>query len=346
MNSFIVTKIFLLSTVSFLVAFAWTPLLTHFLYKYNLGKGIRDAKQAPVFAMMHQKKAGTPVMGGILVWATTLFLIVFVFALSEFFGGFWVKLNFFSRSETLLPLGALVASALVGLLDDFIDIKKIGLHGGGLRMRHRFIIYGLIAIFGAYWFYYKLGWTILHVPFLGNVDIGLWYIPFFIFIITATAHSVNLTDGLDGLAGGTLLAAFTSYGAIAFARGHYDLATFCGVIAGALLAFLWYNINPARFFMGDTGSMSLGVTLGVIALITNSALLLPIIGIIFVIETLSVIFQMFFKKFLGRKLFISSPLHHHLEALGWPEPKIVMRFWVIAAVSAVVGLILFLGDKI
>jgi len=346
MNSFIVTKIFLLSTVSFLVAFAWTPLLTHFLYKYNLGKGIRDAKQAPVFAMMHQKKAGTPVMGGILVWATTLFLIVFVFALSEFFGGFWVKLNFFSRSETLLPLGALVASALVGLLDDFIDIKKIGLHGGGLRMRHRFIIYGLIAIFGAYWFYYKLGWTILHVPFLGNVDIGLWYIPFFIFIITATAHSVNLTDGLDGLAGGTLLAAFTSYGAIAFARGHYDLATFCGVIAGALLAFLWYNINPARFFMGDTGPMSLGVTLGVIALITNSALLLPIIGIIFVIETLSVIFQMFFKKFLGRKLFISSPLHHHLEALGWPEPKIVMRFWVIAAVSAVVGLILFLGDKI
>ena len=171
-------------------------------------------------------------------------------------------------------------------------------------------------------------------------------VPFFIFIITATAHSVNLTDGLDGLAGGTLLAAFTSYGAIAFARGHYDLATFCGVISGALLAFLWYNINPARFFMGDTGSMSLGVTLGVIAMITNSALLLPVIGIIFVIETVSVIMQMFFKKFLGRKLFISSPLHHHLEALGWPEPKIVMRFWVIAAVSAVIGLILFLGDKI
>lgn len=346
MTSFIVTKIFLLSTISFVIAFAWTPFLTHFLYKYNLGKGIRDSKQAPVFASMHQKKAGTPVMGGILVWVTTLFLIILFFILSEIFGGIWSKLNFFSRSETLLPLGALVASAIVGLIDDLIDVKRMGLNGGGLRMRHRFIIYGLIAIFGAYWFYYKLSWTVLHVPFYGNIDIGWWYVPFFIFIITATAHSVNLTDGLDGLAGGTLLAAFTSYGAIAFARGHYDLATFCGVISGALLAFLWYNINPARFFMGDTGSMSLGVTLGVIAMLTNSALLLPVIGLIFVIETLSVIIQMFFKKFLGRKFFISSPLHHHLEAIGWPEPKIVMRFWVIAAVSAVIGLILFLGDKI
>jgi len=346
MLNFQIAKIFILSTVSFVLALSLTPFLTHFLYKYNLGKGIRDAKVAPIFAAMHQKKAGTPVMGGILVWVTVLIMILGVLALGRIFDGFWEKMNFFSRNETLLPLGALIASAIVGLIDDFIDVWRLGKDGGGLRMRHRFLIYGVIAAFGAWWFYYKLGWTVLHVPFLGFMDIGWWYIPFFIFVITATAHSVNLTDGLDGLVGGTLLAAFGAYGAIAFAQGHYNLATFCGVIAGALLAFLWFNINPARFFMGDTGSMSLGVTLGIIAMLTNSALLLPLIGFIFVIETLSVLLQMFWKKFLGRKFFISSPLHHHLEAIGWPEPKIVMRFWVIAAVASVMGLILFLADKI
>jgi phospho-N-acetylmuramoyl-pentapeptide-transferase len=345
MLNFYITKIFFLSTLSFILAFAWTPFLTHFLYKYNLGKGIRDAKAAPVFASMHQKKAGTPVMGGILIWMTTLILISGVALMAKFFDGFWGSLNFLSRSETLLPLGALLASAVVGLIDDLVDIWRIGKDGGGLRMRHRFLIYGIIAIVGAWWFYYKLGWTTLNLPFIGDIDIGWWYIPFFIFIITATAHSVNLTDGLDGLAGGTLLVAFGAYAAIAFAQGHYDLATFCGVISGALLAFLWYNINPARFFMGDTGSMSLGVTLGIIAMLTNAAFLLPVIGFIFVIETLSVLVQMFFKKFFGKKLFISSPLHHHLEAIGWPEPKIVMRFWVIAGVSSVIGLILFLVDR-
>jgi len=245
-----------------------------------------------------------------------------------------------------LPLGALVASAIVGLIDDLFDVWKMGKDGGGLRMRHRFIIYGLIAAVGAWWFFFKLEWTTLYVPFIGYMDIGWWYIPFFIFIIIATAHAVNLTDGLDGLAGGTLLAAFGAYGAISFAQGRYDLATFCGVIVGALLAFLWFNINPARFFMGDTGSMSLGVTLGIIAMLTNAALLLPIIGFIFVLETASVIIQQTSKKLFKKKVFISSPLHHHLEALGWPEPKIVMRFWVIAAVTAIIGLILFLVDKV
>ena len=344
--SFYIIKVFLLTTISFLLTLVWTPFLTHFLYRFKLGKGIRDAKAAPIFAAMHQKKAGTPTMGGILVWGTTLVLILVFFYLAKFFGGKFIGLNFLSRSETLLPLGALIASAVVGLIDDLFDIWRMGKNGGGLRMRHRFIIYGLIAVVGAWWFYYKLDWTILYLPFFGYLDIGLWYIPFFIFVIIATAHAVNLTDGLDGLAGGTLLAAFGSYGAIAFAQGRYDLATFCGVIAGALLAFLWFNINPARFFMGDTGSMSLGVTLGIIAMLTNAALLVPIIGFIFVVETVSVLIQMFWKKIFRRKFFISSPFHHHLEALGWPEPKIVMRFWVVAAVSSVIGLILFLADKV
>jgi len=344
--NFYIIKIFFLATAAFILALVWTPILTHFLYSYRLGKGIRDAKAAPIFARMHQKKAGTPTMGGILIWGTVLFLILTFSALARIFDGIFDQLNFLSRKETLLPLGALVASAIVGLIDDLFDVWKMGKDGGGLRMRHRFIIYGLIAAVGAWWFFFKLEWTTLYVPFIGYMDIGWWYIPFFIFIIIATAHAVNLTDGLDGLAGGTLLAAFGAYGAISFAQGRYDLATFCGVIVGALLAFLWFNINPARFFMGDTGSMSLGVTLGIIAMLTNAALLLPIIGFIFVLETASVIIQQTSKKLFKKKVFISSPLHHHLEALGWPEPKIVMRFWVIAAVTAIIGLILFLVDKV
>ncbi|OGY47237.1 MAG: phospho-N-acetylmuramoyl-pentapeptide-transferase [Candidatus Buchananbacteria bacterium RIFCSPHIGHO2_02_FULL_38_8] len=346
MANFFIIKIFALTTLSFLIAISWTPFLTRLLYRYRLGKGIRDAKAAPVFAKIHAKKAGTPTIGGILVWVTTLFLILLFFYLAKIFDGIFDKFNFLSRSETFLPLGALIASAVVGLVDDLFDVWRMGKNGGGLRMRHRFIIYGLIALVGAWWFYFKLDWTTLHIPFYGNFDVGWWYIPFFIFIIIATAHSVNLTDGLDGLAGGTLLIAFSAYGAIAFAQGRYDLATFCGVIIGALTAFLWFNINPARFFMGDTGAMSLGVTLGIIAMLTNYALLLPIIGFVFMIETLSVIFQMIWKKFFGYKLFLSSPVHHHLEAIGWPEPKIVMRFWVVAGITAMIGLILFLLDKV
>lgn len=346
MGNFIVTKIFALTTLSFLLTLAWTPLLTHFLYRYRLGKGIRDAKAAPIFAMMHKKKAGTPTMGGILIWGTTLILILVIAGLAAIFHGVFDKLNFLSRSETLLPLGALIVSAIVGLIDDLFDVWRMGKNGGGLRMRHRFFIYGVIAAVGAWWFYYKLQWTTFHVPFLGYFDVGWWYIPIFFFIIIATAHAVNLTDGLDGLAGGTLLISFGAYGAIAFAQGHYELATFCGVIIGSLMAFLWFNINPARFFMGDTGSMSLGVTLGIIAMLTNAALLLPIIGFIFVVETVSVLIQMFWKKVFKRKFFISSPLHHHLEASGWPEPKIVMRFWLVAAVTSIIGLILFLIDRV
>jgi phospho-N-acetylmuramoyl-pentapeptide-transferase len=345
MINFFIAKIFILGTASFLLTMAWTPFLTHVLYKYRLGKGIRDAEQTPVFSQLHRKKEGTPTMGGILIWGTTFVLLLLLYNLAGWFGGIFERLNFFSRSETLLPLGALVASALVGLVDDLFDVWRMGKHGGGLRMRHRFIIYSAIAAFGAYWFFYKLDWSIVHIPFYGPVDWGWWYIPFALFVIIATAHSVNLTDGLDGLAGGTLLTAFGAYGAIAFAQGRYDLASFCAVIAGALLAFLWFNINPARFFMGDTGSMSLGVTLGIIAMLTNAVFLLPIIGLVFVMETLSVLIQMFAKKFLGRKVFVSSPLHHHLEAIGWPEPKIVMRFWVIAGVTAAIGLTIFLADQ-
>lgn len=347
MESLAVIKIFFLSTFAFIITFAWAPLLTHFLYKYKLGKQIRDGDSAPIMSRLHEKKSGTPTMGGLLIWVTALLLALIFFYLAKFTKlELFQNLNFLTRSQTLLPLGALVASAIIGLIDDIFNIKRIGPNGGGLRMRHRLILYALIALVGAWWFYFKLDWDIIHVPFIGNFAIGPWYIPIFIFIIVATAFSVNEIDGLDGLAGGTLLAAFGAFGAIAFSQGKYDLAAFCGVIIGALLAFLWFNINPARFFMGDTGAMSLGVTLGIVAMLTNSILLLPIIGFLFIIESLSVIIQVLSKKLRGKKVFLSAPLHHHLEAIGWPEQKIVMRFWIIAGVTAAIGLIISLIDKV
>ncbi len=346
METFNIIKIFILTTVAFILAMAWTPLLTHFLYKYKMGKQIRDEKSAPIMSALHKSKSGTPTMGGLLIWVTTLFLALLFYNLSEWTNiEIFKKLNFLTRSQTLLPLGALVASALVGLVDDYFNVKKIGPSGGGLKMRHRLIIYTLIAIIGAWWFYFKLDWDLIRIPFLGNFEIGPWYIPIFIFIIVATSFSVNESDGLDGLAGGLLLASFAAFGAIAFSQGKFDLAAFCGVTIGSLLAFLWFNINPARFFMGDTGAMSLGVTLGIVAMLTNSVVLLPIIGFLFVVESMSVIIQVLSKKIRKKKIFLSTPIHHHFEAKGWPEPKIVMRFWVITAVTAVIGLIISLMDK-
>lgn len=344
---FQIIKILFFSILAFVFTILWTPLLSNFLYKHKLGKKIRNSGNTPIFSQLHAHKDGTPTMGGVLVWGTTfIFIMVFYYLYLIFPNDFTSALNFLSQKETLLPLGVLLASALIGLIDDWLDIRSKGVFGGGgLKMRHRLMIYTLIAIIGALWFYFKLDWTIIHLPFLGYFQIGWWYIPVFIFIIVSTSFSVNETDGLDGLAGGTLMIAFASYGIISFAMGRYDLATFCGVILGALLAFLWFNIPPARFYMGDTGSMSLGVTLGIIALLTNNILLLPFIGFIFLIESLSVIIQILSRKIRKKKVFLSAPIHHHFQARGWPESKIVMRFWLIAGVMAVIGLMIFFVDK-
>jgi len=346
LDNFDVIKIFLLSSLSFIIAVALTPLLTHFLYKYKMGKVIRDYKSAPIYSKLHKKKSGTPTMGGLLIWLTVLLLALFFGGMAKFTDiEIFNKLNFLTRPQTLLPLGALVASALVGLVDDYFNTRKMGDNGGGLKMKVRLILYTLIAAVGAYWFFFKLDWDLIHIPLVGNFEIGLWYIPIFIIIIVATSFSVNETDGLDGLAGGVLLICFGAFGIIAFAQGKTDLATFCGVIMGALLAFLWFNIPPARFFMGDTGAMGLGVTLGIVALLTNYALLLPIIGLVLVMESFSVLVQTCSKKIRHKKVFISTPIHHHYEAIGWPESKIVMRFWVITGVMAMIGLVIVFMER-
>lgn len=348
MEYFYIIKILVLAFAAFLFAGFVTPLLTNFLYKHKLGKKIRNSGNTPIFSKLHAAKEGTPTMGGVLIWGTVLVFAGVFYILAQVFESDTISsLNFLTRSETLLPLGALAASAVIGLLDDWLDVRGKGvLGGGGLRMKHRLLVYAAIALIGALWFYFKLDWTVFHVPFIGNLEISWWYIPVFILVVVSTAFSVNETDGLDGLAGGTLLIAFAAYAVIAFVLGRYELATFCAVIIGALMAFLWYNIPPARFYMGDTGSMSLGITLAIIALLTNSALLLLFIGFIFVVESLSVIIQLLSKKLRkGKKVFLSAPIHHHFQAVGWSESKIVMRFWLVAGGMAVLGVIIFLFDK-
>ncbi len=286
MISVAVFKVAFLTIAAFLWAWILTPGVLKLLKDFRLFKQIRDEKTAPIFSRLHKKKAGTPTMGGVLIWVTVLvFAVVFSYLPSLIPVPFFSNLNFLSRSQVLLPLGALVASAIVGAVDDILNVKRIGPFGGGMHMGHRLILYTIIALIGAWWFFGKLGWDVLHIPFMGDFTIGWWYIPFFLFVIIGTAFSVNEIDGLDGLAGGVLLSAFAAFGAIAFLQGKYDLATFCGVIIGALLAFLWFNIYPAKFFMGDTGSMSLGITLGIVAMLTNSALLLPINGLLLIVET-------------------------------------------------------------
>ncbi len=334
--------------IAFLLSALVMPLLIRSLKKLGMGKQIRDASVAPIMAEMHKAKAGTPTMGGIIIWGTALFLILTVAAGCAIAGtgSLMCRVNFLSRSQTWLPAGLMMAAALVGFVDDYLNVKKIGSKGGGLRVRHRLVSYGLIAAVGAWWFYSKLGWTHVHVPFLGTYQIGLWSIPFFVLVIASTAHSVNETDGLDGLAGGVLLSALGAYAVIAWSQGRTDLATFCAVLVGALMGFLWFNVNPAQVFMGDTGAMSLGTVLGVLALLTDQPLLLLVIGLPFVIETLSVLIQVASKKLRrGKKIFKSAPLHHHLQAIGWSEPKIVMRFWMISLALSGVGVAIALVDR-
>lgn len=335
-------RVLVLATIAFVVAFLFTPIWYRILKKYRFGKHLRESADAPVFYELHKKKEGIPTGAGVIIWGTVLALAVVFGIVNKFFDGPWSYLNFINRAETYLPLAALFIAAILGFVDDWFGVLRIGgASGGGLKVKYKSIIYIIVAAVGAWWFYFRLGWDALLIPFLGNIEIGWWYIPIFIFIVFATAFSANETDGLDGLLGGTSLFSFVALTTVAFVLHRYDLAVFGGAMIGALLAFLWNNIYPAKFIMGDTGSMSLGVTIGVIAMLTNTALLLPFFAVILVLESLSVIVQMISKKIWKKKIFRSTPIHHHFEALGWPESQITMRFWIISAIFCALGLVLF-----
>ncbi len=334
-----------LLAAAFAASAAGMPLLIRLLRRYKMGKSIRTAADAPVMHALHAKKAGTPTMGGMIIWIVTLLVVGVLelgcLAFGE--GSLACTWSLWNRAQTWVPIGLMVAAALVGLVDDYLNVIHSGPKGGGLRVRHRLLLYTAIAVVGAWWFYTKLEWSVIGIPFVGNIDLGWWYVPFFILVVVATQHSVNVTDGLDGLAGGTLLSSFAAYAAIAWSQGRFDAATLCTIMIGALMGFLWYNVNPADVFMGDTGVMAMGTVLALMAMLTNTPLLLILIGLPFVVESASVLIQVTSKKLRGgKKVFISAPLHHHLEASGWSEPRIVMRSWMISFVLAGLGTVLAL----
>ncbi len=337
-------RLILLGVFASFLTVLLAPLWSNILYKYKLGKHIREDKNAPVFMKLHRKKEGTPTMGGVLMWGAVLVITFLFFFCHKWFDGFWGKINFLSRSQTWLPLAAMVGAGIVGLIDDLLGIFRIGPKGGGLRIRDKVVIYTLIAIVGAWWFWIKLGFDSVYVPFVGELSLGILYPFFAVFILVASAFSMNETDGLDGLAAGVSLIAFSFLLVVAFISGKYDLAAFLATLLGTIVAFLWFNVYPARFFMGDTGSMALGITLGVVALLTDTALYLPFFAFILVIESLSVIIQLISKKWRKKKIFLSTPVHHHFEALGWPETKVTMRFWILAGVAAALGLAIYFLD--
>ncbi|PIR87351.1 MAG: phospho-N-acetylmuramoyl-pentapeptide-transferase [Candidatus Harrisonbacteria bacterium CG10_big_fil_rev_8_21_14_0_10_49_15] len=342
-----VVRVLGLAILAFLVAFSITPLVVSFIERLRLKKRIKPASEVPVFARLHKSKEGTPTMGGIIIWATVLILAVLFWLLDGLVpGGFWNYLNFVDRAETFVPLFALMIAAAVGFVDDWLGVRGVGPRGGGLKMRHRLMLYLALAALGASWFYFRLDWDVVRIPLVTEgLSLGWWYILFFIFIIVASAFSANETDGLDGLAGGVMLFSFVALTIVAFVLGRFHLAAFGGVIIGALLAFLWFNIYPARFFMGDTGSMSLGITIGVIAMLTNTPLLLPLFAPIFVLESGSVLLQLTSKATRKKKIFLSTPIHHHFEALGWHETKVTMRFWIVSIISVTLGLVIFFLDR-
>lgn len=328
--------------LAFTIFVILTPFFHRQLIHFRIGKQIREdalsGEKASLFAALHAKKSGTPTMGGLLIWGTVLIVVAFSRLLSAM--GYFDH-SLLNRRETWIPLFTLVTCGILGAVDDYINVRGIG-KNKGLNAKFKLFWLVLFSAIGAYWFHYKLGFTEISIPIPGAeaLQLGIWYIPVFIFVIVATANAVNFTDGLDGLAGGLLIMAFGAFGIIAYVKMMFILSALCAVIVGALLAFLWFNIPPAKFYMGDTGSMALGATLGVIAMLTQQALILPIIGFIFVIEALSVIIQLTSKKFFKRKVFKIAPIHHHFEQCGWPEFRVVMRFWIVGGIFTAFGLLL------
>ncbi|MFQ6016388.1 MAG: phospho-N-acetylmuramoyl-pentapeptide-transferase, partial [Anaerolineae bacterium] len=275
----------------------------------------------------HQPKTGTPTMGGILVLAT-------IFVLT-------VSFNLVERYSMLLPLGVIVSYGLLGAADDLLTL--VGSKREGIAIGPKFILLLLLSILVAVVLHFVLGLTSVYLPALGKFNIGYWYLPIAIFILLGSANAVNLTDGLDGLAGGLLVFAFLAYGLIAFLQGQLYLVTFCFTGVGALLGFLWFNVYPAEVFMGDTGSLALGATLATVALMTGQWLLLPVVGIVFVSEVLSVIIQKTY-RFLNhdKRLFKMAPIHHHFELSGWSETKVTLRFWILGLLGGLLGIALAL----
>ncbi len=346
-----VLKVVIPSVLTFLIGISITPFFTNLFYKHKMWKSNSRAENPDItsndFVKHHNRseELSTPRIGGVIIWVSVSLTILLIYLLSFFYSTeLTEKLNFFSRSQTLIPLATLILASLIGLVDDLLQIFGKGSYSQD-PLFYRKIKVACITLIGlaiGYWFYDKLELTSIHIPFGGELHLGVWFIPFFI-IVMLGVFSSSVIDGMDGLAGGVLAIVFTAYSAIAYAHNFIDISVLCAVIGGGTLAFLWFNIPPARFYMGETGMLGLTVTLSVIAFLTNSVLVLPIIALPLVATSLSVIIQTCSYKYFGkRRVFKVAPLHHHFEALGWSRTKIVMRYWVISLVFAITGVIISL----
>jgi len=328
----------ILALGSFLMAMFLTPIYTNFAYKHKLWKRQKSVdvtgKELTVMNKLHKDKIKRhfPTMAGVIMLVTVPVVLL--------------ATNCLNRGQTWLPIAAFVGGGVIGFVDDLLNLFGKNA-AAGLRAPVKFAMISALGLFLGWFFAYKLGWTAVMVPFFGPVEISMiGMILLFAFAVVATGNAVNISDGLDGLAGGLSMLAYGSYGVIALLQEQWYLAGFCFIVLGALLAYIWFNVYPARFMMGDTGSFALGAGLGVVAMMTNSFLLLPIIGFLFVIEAGSSLIQIVWKKFFNKKIFISAPLHHHLQAMGWEESKVVMRFWIIGGITAMLGIFLAMGGGI
>lgn len=345
-----ILRIFIPTTLAFLFGIGMTPFLTHVLYKRKMwkpkaGKVAFDGKPAEVFNQLHQARdIGTPRFGGIIVWGSVVITASFLSLLSVLFPEAFGELAFISRNQTWVPLAALLAGAMVGLIDDLFEVQG----KSGLKLRMRLLLVALVALFCAWWFYNKLDVSAISFPFLAQpVDLGIWFIPFFV-LVALFIYAGGVIDGIDGLAGGIFSTIFAAYAGIAFFQNQMDIAALAGAIAGGLLAFVWFNIPPARFYLSETGTMGLTLALTVIAFLTDTLgqgrglSVLPIIGILLVITVFSNVLQILSKTFLKKKILRIAPLHHHFEAIGWPPYKVTMRYWIVGVIAAITGMMVAL----
>jgi phospho-N-acetylmuramoyl-pentapeptide-transferase len=343
------------TVLTFFIGIFITPFFTRYFYKYKMWKKSAriHSDTSEEFGKIHNtdNEVSTPRVGGVIIWVSVFLTVAVIFTLSRLFpdglfGGeqsIFDQLNFFSRSQTVVPLGAFFLAALIGLFDDLLQIFGKGTYARDplIYRKIKILFVTLIGISIALWFYYKLDFVSIMVPFWGVWTVGVWFIPIFVIVMLAT-FSTSVIDGLDGLAGGVLASCFSAFAAIAFLGNQYDISALSGAIAGGILAFLWFNVPPARFYMGESGALSLTIVLAVIAFLTDAVLLLPIIAIPLVATTLSVILQVgTYKLFNKRRVLRVAPLHHHFQAIGWPREKVVMRYWIVSVVSAITGVILY-----
>ncbi len=346
MTTLDVMRIFIPATVAFLVGIGVTPFLTHFLYKRKLwkqkaGKLALDGTPAKVFNELHrEREVGTPRFGGVVVWSSVLLTAGLLSLLAKMSPDAFGPLAFVSRNQTWVPLAALAAGSLVGLFDDLFEVQG----KQGLRLRVRLLVVALISLLCAWWFDEKLGVVSVSFPFLHEpLYLGLFFIPFFV-LVSLFVYAGGVIDGIDGLAGGVFAIIFAAYSGIAFFQNQLDIAALAAAIAGGLLAFLWFNIPPARFYLSETGTMGLTLALVGIAFLTDTldqgrgVSVLPIIALPLVATVFSNIVQLFGKKVLHKKVFRIAPLHHHFEALGWPAYKVTMRYWIVGVLAAIIGM--------